>query len=94
MRHNNQRWFTRKDLTAALAGCHWYLISESPTIRIVPGTASTENGIRPVSFASAHPYYADKTLTFGAVFADGPTDADFRVLGDDNYFSFRFGLPV
>ncbi|WP_157930402.1 hypothetical protein [Glycomyces xiaoerkulensis] len=91
VRHTYQRRFTRQDLDTALAGCHWYLISARPAVRIIPDSERLDDGILTVGFQEAGAGDSSGTAAlYGAEYADTDHDATFHVHEGGSYFSLRF----
>ena len=80
-----------RDLGDALAGCHWYIISARPAVRIVPGSVGLGEGILTVAFRESGIDGASESVSVhGAAYADDDHDAAFRIHQDGSYFSFQF----
>jgi hypothetical protein len=91
VQHTYQRRFNRRDLGDALAGCHWYIISARPAVRIIPGSVGVGEGILTAAFReSGVGGGAGSVSVHGAAYADDDRDATFRIHDDGSYFSFQF----
>ncbi|MDA1359725.1 hypothetical protein O1R50_08835 [Glycomyces luteolus] len=89
--HTYQRRFNRRDLGDALAGCHWYIISARPAVRIIPGSVDLGEGILTVAFRESGIDGAGESVSVhGAAYADDDHDATFHTHEDGSYFSFQF----
>lgn len=95
VRHVFQRKFGTDDLGKAMSGCHWYIISRRPRIRISEGTPRIKDGILTLEFIQTAP--DDNTavkFALGSELVGHGKSAVFKTYDRGSYFSLHIGSWV
>lgn len=95
VRHVFQRKFGSEELGKAMRGCHWYIISRRPRIRILEGTPRIKDGILTLEFIETDPgRNATRQFALGSELVDQEKQSVFKIYDQGSYFSLRFDGQV
>ncbi|MBB6000143.1 hypothetical protein [Streptomonospora salina] len=90
VRHVFQRKFGSDELGNSMSGCHWYIISRRPRIRILEGSPRIKDGILTLEFIETSPESnTRRTFALGSELIDEGNRAVFKTYDRGSYFSLH-----